>query len=152
MIDLANINGADYARLLNLILGFGGMVSFGHAAFVGVGAYTLVALAVSAYLALTDAFLDDRRAKLLLNEGNRELTNQLTRGDDGLFRTTSGDPMANDANARMAAGALEGSNVNAVETMVGMIQVARQFETQMRLLQLAEAGDKSASQLLGVQG
>ena len=26
---------------LNLILGFGGMVSFGHAAFVGVGAYTV---------------------------------------------------------------------------------------------------------------
>ena len=29
---------------LNLILGFGGMVSFGHAAFVGVGAYAMVAL------------------------------------------------------------------------------------------------------------
>jgi flagellar basal-body rod protein FlgF len=60
--------------------------------------------------------------------------------------------MPNDANARMQTGAIEGSNVNAVETMVGMIQVARQFETQMRLLQLAEAGDKSASQLLSVQG
>lgn len=78
--------------------------------------------------------------------------NPLKRSDDGLFRTGTGDPLPNDANARMAAGALEGSNVNAVETMVGMIQVARQFETQMRLLQLAEAGDKSASQLLGVQG
>ncbi|KQP13751.1 flagellar basal-body rod protein FlgF [Pseudorhodoferax sp. Leaf267] len=78
--------------------------------------------------------------------------NPLKRSDDGLFRTTTGDPLEADANARMAAGALESSNVNAVETMVGMIQVARQFETQMRLLQLAEAGDKSASQLLGVQG
>ena len=29
------------ATSLNLILGFGGMVSFGHAAFVGVGAYTV---------------------------------------------------------------------------------------------------------------
>ncbi len=77
---------------------------------------------------------------------------RLKRSDDGLFRTTSGDPLASDPNARMAAGALEGSNVNAVETMVGMIQVARQFEVQMRLLQLAEAGDKSASQLLGTQG
>ena len=77
---------------------------------------------------------------------------KLKRGDDGLFRTTSGDPIASDPNARMQTGALEGSNVNAVETMVGMIAVARQFEVQMRLLQLAEAGDKSASQLLGVQG
>jgi branched-chain amino acid transport system permease protein len=43
------------ATSLNLILGFGGMVSFGHAAFVGIGAYT-VAIAtqegmVSAWLA-----------------------------------------------------------------------------------------------------
>ncbi len=29
------------ATSLNLILGFGGMVSFGHAAFIGVGAYTV---------------------------------------------------------------------------------------------------------------
>ena len=26
---------------LNLVLGFGGMVSFGHAAFIGIGAYTV---------------------------------------------------------------------------------------------------------------
>ena len=76
----------------------------------------------------------------------------LKRSEDGLFRSTSGDPIANDPNARMATGALESSNVNAIETMVGMIQVARQFEVQMRMLQMAEAGDKSASQLLGIQG
>ncbi|MDD5031350.1 MAG: branched-chain amino acid ABC transporter permease, partial [Rhodoferax sp.] len=29
------------ASSLNLVLGFGGMVSFGHAAFVGAGAYTV---------------------------------------------------------------------------------------------------------------
>ncbi len=33
------------ASSLNLILGFGGMVSFGHAAFIGVGAYTVGVLA-----------------------------------------------------------------------------------------------------------
>jgi flagellar basal-body rod protein FlgF len=49
-------------------------------------------------------------------------------------------------------GALEGSNVNAVETMVGMIQTARQFEVQMRLMQTAESNDRSAGQLLGLQG
>ncbi len=76
----------------------------------------------------------------------------LKRGDDGLFRATSGDPLPQDATAKLLAGAIEGSNVNAVETMVGMIQVARQFETQMRLLQTAETNDKSASQLLNVQG
>jgi branched-chain amino acid transport system permease protein len=38
------------ATSLNLILGFGGMVSFGHAAFVGLGAYT-VAIAMQSGLA-----------------------------------------------------------------------------------------------------
>ena len=76
----------------------------------------------------------------------------LKRGDDGLFRPASGDPLPNDGNARMQVGVLEGSNVNAVETMVGMIQTARQFEVQMRLLQTAESNDRSAGQLLGLQG
>ena len=76
----------------------------------------------------------------------------LKRGTDGLFQATSGDPLPNDTNARLAVGVLEGSNVNAIETMVGMIQTARQFETQMRLLQTAEANDKSAGQLLNIQG
>ncbi|MFZ4287609.1 flagellar basal-body rod protein FlgF [Variovorax sp. HJSM1_2] len=77
---------------------------------------------------------------------------RLVRSDDALFRTATGEPLANDANAKMEPGAIEGSNVNAVETMVGMIQVARQFEAQMRLLQNAETNDKTASQLLSVQG
>jgi flagellar basal-body rod protein FlgF len=47
---------------------------------------------------------------------------------------------------------LEGSNVNTIETMVGMIQTARQFETQMRLLQTAESNERSADKLLSMQG
>jgi flagellar basal-body rod protein FlgF len=52
----------------------------------------------------------------------------------------------------MTSGVLEGSNVSAIETMVGMIQTARQFEVQMRLLQTAESNDRSAGQLLSMQG
>jgi flagellar basal-body rod protein FlgF len=76
----------------------------------------------------------------------------LKRGEDGLFRPRSGDPLPNNTNARMMVGVLEGSNVNTVENMVGMIQTARQFEVQMRLLTTAESNDRSASQLLNVQG
>ena len=42
------------ATSLNLILGFGGMVSFGHAAFLGVGAYTVVILS---QMGLVDAWV-----------------------------------------------------------------------------------------------
>jgi flagellar basal-body rod protein FlgF len=76
----------------------------------------------------------------------------LKRGGDGLFRTTSGDPMPNDTVARLQLGVIEGSNVNAIETMVGMIQAARQFDTQTKLMTTAEADDRSAAQLLSMQG
>jgi flagellar basal-body rod protein FlgF len=71
----------------------------------------------------------------------------LERGTDGLFRAADGDLPA-DATARLQEGALEGSNVSPVETMVGMISAARQFEAQMRMLQTAENNEKSAAQLL----
>ena len=79
------------------------------------------------------------------------LEQALQRGNDGLFRGALGDLPA-DANATLAAGTLEGSNVNAVEAMVGMIAASRQFEQQMKLLTTAETNDKTASQLLSMNG
>ncbi|GAB2748088.1 flagellar basal-body rod protein FlgF [Melaminivora jejuensis] len=76
----------------------------------------------------------------------------LRRGDDGAFRSASGEPLPADPNARMRSGVLEGSNVNPVEAMVGMIAAARQFEQQMRLLSTAESDDKAAGQLLSLNG
>ena len=73
----------------------------------------------------------------------------LTRGSDGLFRGADGD-LGADATARVQDGALEGSNVSAVETMVAMISAARQFEAQMKILSTAEADEKAASQLLSM--
>jgi flagellar basal-body rod protein FlgF len=71
----------------------------------------------------------------------------LARGTDGLFRAADGELPA-DPNARLQDGALEGSNVSAVETMVAMIAAARQFEAQMKSLSTAEGNDKAAAQLL----
>lgn len=73
----------------------------------------------------------------------------LERGTDGLFRAGDGDLPA-DATARLQDGALEGSNVSPVETMVAMITAARQFEAQMRMVQTAESNEKAAAQLLSV--
>ena len=71
----------------------------------------------------------------------------LNRGTDGLFRADSGDLGADPA-ARLQSGALEGSNVSPVATMVGMIAAARQFEHQMKMLENAEKQDQQASKLL----
>ena len=83
------------------------------------------------------------KLKLVTPEG------PLTRGTDGLFRGADGDLSA-DATAQVQDGALEGSNVSAVETMVAMISAARQFEAQMKSLSTAEGNDKAAAQLLAV--
>ena len=67
----------------------------------------------------------------------------LTRGVDGLFRAGGGELSA-DPLARVQDGALEGSNVSAVETMVAMIAAARRAEAQMRSLWNAEGNEKAA--------
>jgi flagellar basal-body rod protein FlgF len=74
----------------------------------------------------------------------------LVRGDDGLFRLKDGSPAQPDPTVRVAGGALEGSNVNAVDAMVSMIGLARSFETQMSLLKNAENNAAKASQILAL--
>jgi flagellar basal-body rod protein FlgF len=75
----------------------------------------------------------------------------LVRGGDGLFRLKSGGSAAADDKLRLVPGAIEGSNVNAVEALVGMIAIARQFDLQMKLLQNAEGNEREAARLLALQ-
>ena len=78
--------------------------------------------------------------------------NKLVRGEDGLFRSPDGTDLPADTTAKLQDRSLEGSNVNPIENMVAMISAARQFETQMKLLQTAEADEKAATQLLSNSG
>ncbi|MFO1275023.1 flagellar basal-body rod protein FlgF [Sphaerotilus uruguayifluvii] len=73
----------------------------------------------------------------------------LNRGADGLFRSPGGD-LAGEPTARVTQGALEGSNVSAVGTMVAMIAAARQFEAQTKAMQTAEKDEQQAQQLLSM--
>jgi flagellar basal-body rod protein FlgF len=75
----------------------------------------------------------------------------MERGSDGLFRAADGADLPADATARLKSGALEGSNVSPVETMVAMIAAARQFEQQMKMLQGAEQREQGAAKLLAPQ-
>lgn len=76
----------------------------------------------------------------------------LKRGDDGLFRlkAANGGAVDIDPNVRLASGGVEGSNVNAVEAMVTMISLGRQFEMHMNLLKNAESNATKASQLMSL--
>ncbi|MCE8002381.1 flagellar basal body rod protein FlgF [Billgrantia ethanolica] len=98
-----------------------------------------------------EALVDVGRLKLVTPE------QALQRGDDGLFRmpiNAEGDVPALEADdeARLASGALEGSNVSAVEAMVAMIDVARRYEMQMKVISTADENAQRANNLLSIQG
>jgi flagellar basal-body rod protein FlgF len=48
----------------------------------------------------------------------------------------------------LVSGALESSNVNSVEAMVTMIELARQFETHVKMMKTAEQLDSSSAKLM----
>ncbi|WP_104201959.1 flagellar basal body rod protein FlgF [Billgrantia saliphila] len=98
-----------------------------------------------------EALVDVGRLKLVTPERN------LQRGEDGLFRlppNAEGEVAAlpADENARVAGGALEGSNVSAVEAMVAMIDVGRRYEMQMKVISTADENAQRANNLLSLQG
>lgn len=80
----------------------------------------------------------------LVNPGDENML----KGNDGLFRSGDGIPAPADANVQLLAGTLESSNVNAVEEMVNMMNLQRQFELQVKMMRTAEQLSESSSQLL----
>jgi flagellar basal-body rod protein FlgF len=72
----------------------------------------------------------------------------LQRREDGLFGMSTGGPAPLADGVSLTSGYLEGSNVNPVEQMVGMISLSRQFEMQMKVLTTANTDDQSATQIL----
>ncbi|MFW6278522.1 MAG: flagellar basal-body rod protein FlgF [Halorhodospira sp.] len=73
---------------------------------------------------------------------------ELVKGEDGLIRHADGEEAADDAGVRVRSGALEGSNVNMADSLVEMIDNARHFETQIKMLTTAEENEQAGAQLL----
>ncbi|WP_105170768.1 flagellar basal body rod protein FlgF [Pseudoalteromonas sp. T1lg24] len=74
----------------------------------------------------------------------------LEKGLDGLFRNKDGAELDTDPNMTVTSGALEMSNVNPVDEMVGMISHQRQFELQVKMMKTAEKIDESQSSLMRI--
>lgn len=78
----------------------------------------------------------------------------MQRGDDGYFRT---DPnvqpfAAADPAVRVLSGFVEKSNVSPAETMVALIENARRFEMQMKVIQDAGSNAQQANSILSISG
>jgi flagellar basal-body rod protein FlgF len=65
-----------------------------------------------------------------------------------LFRLRDGAIAPADPTVQVAAGALEGSNVNTAEAMVNMIELSRRFDLQVRAMRTAEENARSSASLL----
>lgn len=75
-------------------------------------------------------------------------TAQLIKNPQGLLVSRDGQPLPASETARVHGGALEGSNVSAVEEMVAVMDISRQFEIQMKLYQAADSMADAGNRLL----
>ncbi len=91
-------------------------------------------------------------ANTIVGVGRIRLVNpplgQLVRGEDGLFRTRDGLDAPADASVSVVSGALESSNANAVSAMARMIDYARYYEHQVKLMNLASENDAASARLM----
>jgi flagellar basal-body rod protein FlgF len=72
----------------------------------------------------------------------------VVRGLDGYLRPKNGQFPANDATVKIVNNSLETSNVNAVESMVEIIQIQRAYEMQIKLISTAKDLDDQTSKLM----
>lgn len=75
----------------------------------------------------------------------------LYKDDSGLMRARDGRPTAPDASVRLVAGALESSNVNPTSALVDMIEAARRFELQVKMMSVAGENASATNQILRLE-
>lgn len=125
----------------NLVLGNNGPISVPQYARINFGSDGTVSIVPLGESAETLAVID--RIKLV----NPEIQ-QMRKGADGLMRLDNGATAIADAGVSMVTGSLESSNVNSVESMVRMIELARQYEAHIKLMRAAEDNDRAAAQIM----
>lgn len=74
----------------------------------------------------------------------------LVKGTDGLLRRKDGAEETADPSVRLSTGSVEASNVNAVAEMTSIIELARQFEMQVKFMKDAEGNDEAMARILQV--
>jgi len=75
---------------------------------------------------------------------------QLEKGTDGLMRVKGGVPAEATNEVQLETGSLEGSNVSTVEEMVQMIELARDFEYQIKMMKTVEDNGNASAELMRI--
>jgi flagellar basal-body rod protein FlgF len=72
----------------------------------------------------------------------------IAKGKDGLFREVNGGALPADPLATVTSGSLEGSNVNATDALIQMIEASRAYETQVKMIDTAKQLDDGGASLM----
>ena len=73
---------------------------------------------------------------------------QLAKGEDGLMYIKGGAKVVPSADVQLTSSVLETSNVNAISELVELIDNARQYEINIKMMQTADQLEQSGEQLL----
>jgi flagellar basal-body rod protein FlgF len=77
---------------------------------------------------------------------------QIAKSVDGNFREVYGGVLPTDPGASVTPASLEGSNVNATEALVQMIEASRSWETQIKMINTAKDLDDAGASLMKMPG
>lgn len=135
------VNGLMETGAGNLVLGNGGPVAIPPAEALEIGSDGTISIRPVGQSA--KALVEVDRIKLV-----KPQTDRLFKGRDGLFRVQGTAALPAEADVKLVSGALEASNVNAVEAMVNMISLSRQFEMQVKLMRTAQDNEAASAQML----
>src|SRR5271168_1387629 len=75
-------------------------------------------------------------------------TQDLQKGDDGLFRLKSGGKAKADDTVSVTSGMLESSNVNAAQSLISMIELQRLYEFQIKSINSTDTNEQSAERMM----
>ncbi len=125
------------------VLGSGGPIAVPPSEKIEIGADGTISIRPMGQAANALVVLD--RIKLV-----RPPPERLVKGADGLLRLADETPADADAGVRLTAGALEGSNVDAVEALVNLITTARHYELQVKLMREAADNDAASAQTMRI--
>jgi flagellar basal-body rod protein FlgF len=125
------------------VLGNGGLINIPQAESIVVG--TDGTISIQPVGLPNSALLVVDRIKLV-----KPLPQDLIKGEDGLIRTISGEPADADGSVKVVSGSLETSNVNLVDTLVTMINLARRYEAQINVVKAAKELETSTDKLLSM--
>ena len=127
----------------NLVMGSGGPISIPPHEQLVVGRDGTISILPLGQSATTLAQVD--RIRLVAPD-----LGSLNKGDDGLFRLPPGELAQPDVSVTLVGGALESSNVNTVDALVQMIELARAFESQVKLMEVTERNDEASASVMGL--